>query len=61
MLISACISGQWHEPGEWDSLCEEFYMDIGHAVGYPDSMHERLSFDDFARYCYLCGVRDALK
>lgn len=60
MLTSAVISGQWHEPGEWDSLCEEFYMDIGHAVGYPDGMNEKLSFDDFARYCYLCGVRDAM-
>ncbi len=60
MLTSACVSGQWRYAGEWDTLCEEFYMGIGHAVGYPDKMNEYLSFDDFARYCYLCGVRDAL-
>lgn len=59
ILTAACVTGKWHESGVWDSLCDEFYMDIGHAVGYPDKMNERLSADDFARYCYLCGVRDA--
>ena len=59
ILTSACIMSMHDMKPDWDSLCEEFYMDIGHSVGYPDGMNKKLSFDDFARYCYLCGIRDA--
>ena len=45
---------------DWDGLLEEYWMDIGHQCGYPDDMDTSMSSDDFARYCYLCGVRDAL-
>lgn len=59
VLTAACIMQQFHAQINWDSLYEEFCMDIDHSVGYPDSMNEKLSAEDFARYCYLCGVRDA--
>lgn len=46
--------------GDWSDLMEECWMDIGHQCGYPDGMDTSMSSDDFARFCYLCGVRDAL-
>ena len=45
---------------DWSNLMEEYQVDIGHQCGYPDDMNMSMSSDDFARYCYLCGVRDAL-
>lgn len=45
---------------DWADFMEEYWMDIGHQCGYPDEMNKRLNTDDFARYCYLCGIRDAL-
>ena len=45
---------------DWANLMEEYWMDIGHSCGYPDDMDKSMSSDDFARYCYLCGVRDTL-
>ena len=57
MITSALVANR---VGDWSNLMEEYWSDIGHSCGYPDNMNEFLSSDDFARYCYLCGVRDAL-
>lgn len=57
MITSALCANR---VGDWSNLMEEYWTDIGHSVGYPDGMNEKLSPDDFARYCYLCGVRDAM-
>lgn len=46
--------------GDWKNLMEEYWLDIGYQCGYPDDMNKQLDTYDFARYCYLCGVRDAL-
>ncbi len=45
---------------DWEYLMEDYWMDIGYQCGYTDNMRAFLNYDDFARYCYLCGVRDAL-
>ena len=57
MLTSSLVANR---VGDWDDLMAEYWMDIGHQCGYPDDMNVSMSSDDFARYCYLCGVRDAL-
>lgn len=57
MITSALCANR---VGDWANLMEEYWMDIGHQCGYPDEMDKQLVLDDFARYCYLCGVRDAL-
>lgn len=46
--------------GDWKNLMEEYWMHIGYQCDYLDDMNVSMSSDDFARYCYLCGVRDAL-
>lgn len=46
--------------GDWANLMEEYWMDIGHQCGYSDDINVSMSTDNFVRYCYLCGVRDAL-
>ncbi len=46
--------------GDWENLMEEYWMDIGYQCGFPDKLDKQLDANDFARYCYLCGVRDAL-
>lgn len=56
MITSSLVANR----DDWANLIEEYWMDIGHQCGYLDNMNEFLSLDDFARYCYLCGVRDAL-
>ena len=56
MITSALVTNR----SDWSSLMEEYWMDIGHQCGYPDGMDTSMSSDDFARFCYLCGVRDAL-
>ena len=56
MLTSSLVANR----SDWANLMEEYHMDIGHAVGYPDELNMSMDSDDFARYCYLCGVRDAL-
>lgn len=57
MITSSLVANR---VGDWANLMEEYWMDIGHQCGYPDGMNESMLLDDFARYCYLCGVRDAL-
>lgn len=57
-MISAALLN--HKVSDWANLMEEYWMDIGHSCGYPDDIHMSMSSNDFARYCYLCGVRDAL-
>ena len=57
MITSSLVANR---VGDWANLMEEYWMDIGHSCGYPDDMDTFMSSDDFARYCYLCGVRDAL-
>ena len=57
MITSSLVANR---VGDWANLMEEYWMDIGHQCGYPDDMDTSMSPDDFARYCYLCGVRDAL-
>lgn len=57
MLTSSLVANR---VGDWANLMEEYWVDIGHQCGYPDDMDKSMSPDDFARYCYLCGVRDAL-
>ena len=56
MIVSSLVANR----SDWPNLMEEYWMDIGHQCGYPDDMNTSMSLDDFARYCYLCGVRDAL-
>ena len=57
MITSSLVANR---VGDWANLMEEYWMDIGHSCGYPDGMDKCMLSDDFARYCYLCGVRDAL-
>lgn len=57
MITSSLIANR---VGDWENLMDEYWMDIGHQCGYPDNLHVIMTPDDFARYCYLCGVRDAL-
>lgn len=57
MITSALIANR---VGDWANLMEEYWVDIGHSCGYADGMDVSMLSDDFARYCYLCGVRDAL-
>ena len=57
LITSALIANR---AGDWKSLMEEYWKDIGHQCGYPDYLNVSIPLDDFARYCYLCGVRDAL-
>lgn len=45
---------------DWQNLMEDYWLDIGHQCGYTDDLNKSMLPDDFARYCYLCGVRDAL-
>ena len=45
---------------DWSGLMAEYWVDIGHQCGYPDGINVSMPSDNFARYCYLCGVRDAL-
>lgn len=56
MLTSSLVANR----SDWANLMDEYHMDIGHQCGYPDDMDKSMPLDDFARYCYLCGVRDAL-
>ena len=56
MITSALVANR----DDWSGLMEEYWMDIGHQCGYPDGMDTSMPSDDFARFCYLCGVRDAL-
>ena len=56
LITSALVANR----DDWSNLMEEYWSDIGHSCGYPDDMDKSMSSDDFARYCYLCGVRDAL-
>lgn len=57
MITSALCANR---VGDWANLMEEYWMDIGYQCDYPDELDKQLDADDFARYCYLCGVRDAL-
>lgn len=57
MITSALVANR---AGDWANLMEEYWVDIGHSCGYADDMDKSMLLDDFARYCYLCGVRDAL-
>lgn len=57
MITSALVANR---VGDWANLMEEYWVDIGHQCGYLDDINVSMSLDDFARYCYLCGVRDAL-
>lgn len=57
MITSSLVA---RRVGDWKNLMEEYWMDIGHQCSYPDEMDKQLDAYDFARYCYLCGVRDAL-
>ena len=56
MITSALVANR----DDWSNLMDEYWVDIGHQCGYLDDMNVSMSSDDFARYCYLCGVRDAL-
>lgn len=56
MITSSLVANR----SDWANLMDEYWMDIGHQCGYPDDMDKSMLSDDFARYCYLCGVRDAL-
>ena len=56
MITSSLVANR----DDWSNLMEEYWSDIGHSCGYPDEVNKQLDADDFARYCYLCGVRDAL-
>lgn len=49
-----------HRVNDWENLMEEYWLDIGYQCGYPDYLNVSMAPNDFARYCYLCGVRDAL-
>lgn len=57
MITSSLVANR---VGDWANLMEEYWMDIGYQCGYPDDINVSMSPDDFARYYYLCGVRDAL-
>ena len=59
MITSSLVANR---AGDWANLMEEYWMDIGHSCGYTDDMDMSMSSDedDWARHCYLCGVRDAL-
>ena len=56
MITSSIVANR----DDWANLMEEYWMDIGHQCGYPDAQNVSMSSDDCARYCDLCGVRDAL-
>lgn len=57
MLTSSLVANR---VDDWENLMEDYWAYIGYQCGFPDKINKSLSPDNFARYCYLCGVRDAL-